>query len=54
MDYGKIIEQLSLILTELGTRECSNNSAIYLLQTVSWDEICDIGIKLFEQLKTSK
>ena len=50
MEDSKIIEQLSLILTELDARECSNNCP-NPLSTVSWEQLCNMGIGLFEQLK---
>ena len=49
MEDSKIIEQLSLILTELDARECSNNCP-NPLSTVSWGQLCNMGIGLFERL----
>lgn len=50
MEDSKIIEQLFLILTELDARESSNNCP-NPLSTVSWEQLCNMGIGLFEQLK---
>ena len=51
MDAEKIIEQWFHILTELDARERSNNCVISCLQSFSWNELCGMATKLFEQLK---
>ena len=50
MEDSKIIEQLFLILTELDARDCSNNCPT-CLSTISWEQLCNMGIRSFEQLK---
>ena len=50
MDYENIIEQLFIVVTELDARECSNNCPTCMSE-FSWDDLCDMGINLFEQLK---
>lgn len=51
MDKEEIINELSYILEELDARNCSNNCIVSKLKGKSWIELCDYGIKLFEQLK---
>lgn len=51
MDKENIINELSYILEELDARDCSNNCVVPKLIDKSWIELCDYGIKLFEQLK---
>lgn len=51
MDKEKIIRELSYILTKLDGREISNNCTASRYIYKSWIELCDDGIKLFEQLK---
>lgn len=51
MDAKEIINELSYILEELDARDCSNNCVVPKLIGKSWIELCDYGIKLFEQLK---
>lgn len=51
MDKEKIINKLFYILEELDARDCSNNCVVSKLVDKSWIELCDDGIKLFEQLK---
>lgn len=48
---GDIIETLHNVLTELDARECSNNCVVEDLIAVSWDDLCDKGIELFQRLK---
>lgn len=50
MENEQIIEQLSIIITELDARECSNNCPT-CMRVFSWEQLCDMGINLFEQLK---
>lgn len=50
MENEQIIEQLSIIITELDARECSNNCPT-CMRVFSWEQLCDTGINLFEQLK---
>lgn len=47
MDYEKIIEELFVIMTDIDARNCSANA----LSDLSWDELCDRGIDLLNQLK---
>lgn len=51
VDKENIINELSYILEELDARDCSNNCVVPKLIDKSWIELCDYGIKLFEQLK---
>lgn len=53
MKDSKIIEQLSTIITELDARECSNNCPTDT-KAFSWDQLCNLGIGLFEHLKHVK
>lgn len=50
MDYSEIVEQLYLIITELNSRESSGNCTTRMGAT-GWEDLCDIGINLFERLK---
>lgn len=50
----EIMEKLFHVTTELDAREYSSNSVIQEYQGVSWNELCDIGINLFEQLKSKR
>ena len=47
MDDEKIIEQLFLIITDIDARHSSCNC----LSVLTWNELCDMGIDLFNQLK---
>ena len=49
MDDSNIIKQLFTIITELDARDSSNNCVT--MSEFSWDELCDMGIDLFNQLK---
>ena len=51
IDKEEIINELSYILEELDARNCSSNCIVSKLKGESWIELCDYGIKLFEQLK---
>ena len=64
-DYSKIQEQMDRIETrlhtidalfrvasELDAREFSNNCVVPELQTLSWNELCDQGIALLQELKS--
>lgn len=46
-----IIDTLYNVLTELDARECSNNCVVEDLIAVSWNDLCDKGIELFQRLK---
>ena len=50
LDEKKIIEQLSHIIMELEAREDSSNSIIPEYHNISWQDLCDTGIELFERL----
>ncbi len=50
MEIFQITKQISFILTELEARESSNNS-FDCLQGFSRDDLCKMGIDLFEQLR---
>ena len=45
------INALSKVVSELDAREFSNNSVVPELQALSWDEVCDQGIALLQELK---
>ena len=47
---SKIIEQLCRVVAELDARECSSNSVISEYRETSWDDLCNIGVELFEHL----
>ena len=47
---SKIIEQLQLAITELDARVSSNNR-LFNGSMFTWEQLCDIGIDLFKQLK---
>ena len=49
---SKVIEQLFRVVTELDARDCGCNSIISEYHGTGWKELCDVGIELFEQLKT--
>lgn len=49
MDTTKIIDILYDIVIELDARDTSNNSVN--MTNYSWDELCEMGINLFTQLK---
>ena len=51
MEDFEILDRLELILIELDARLSSNNCP-YTRKT--WEEICNAGIDLFEQLKKIK
>ena len=50
-DQQGIIDTLYNVLTELDARECSNNCVVEDLIAVSWNDLCDKGIELFQRLK---
>ena len=47
MDNEKIIENLFLVMTDIDARNSGNNC----LNILTWNELCDMGIDLFNQLK---
>ena len=49
--YEDCINELFEIVTELDARNISSNSVHEKFHGVGWVELCDKGIKLFEQLK---
>lgn len=49
MNHTEIIEQLSIILTELDARDSFNN-CITIFKNVPWKELCEMGIKLLGDL----
>ena len=51
VDDSNIIEQLFIVITELDARDSSNNCVN--MQEFSWNELCDMGINLFNQLKNN-
>lgn len=51
LEERKIIEQLFCVITELDARDCGSNSVISEYHNTSWNNLCDIGIELFKQLK---
>lgn len=51
MDDSKIITELFKIVTELGARDCSNNSVVSGLTGKSCENLCDDGVILFQKLK---
>lgn len=51
MKDSEIIARLFLVLTELDARECSNNCPSEELRDLSWEQLCDLGTDLFNQLK---
>ena len=51
-DSVTIIDELWQIVEELEARDISANSIYENLHGVSWIELCDKGIKLFNALKT--
>ena len=53
MGKSKIIEQLFRVITELDAIDSSSNSVIFEYHGIGWDDLCDIGIELFNQLKVS-
>ena len=50
MNDQERIDKLFKILTELDARCCSANSIVEELIPMSWMELCNEGISLFEQL----
>ena len=42
-----IITELVLVISDLESRELGNNCQSYL----TWDQLCDLGISLFELLR---
>jgi len=48
---GEIIEKLFRVVTEFDARECSFNSVMSEYHVTGWNELCDIGIELFQRLK---
>lgn len=52
MSDQKILDEISIIITELDSRDCSNNCCVESLMDKSWDELCDRGSELFQKLKT--
>lgn len=51
MDTDKIIDYLFLIVEELDARNSSNNCVLSGLEHKSWTELCEDGIRFFEQIK---
>ena len=49
--YEEAIETLSKIITELETRELTNNCIVEEFIGIGWNDLCDKGIKMFEYLK---
>lgn len=47
MRNENIITELILVVSDLESRELGNNCQSYL----TWDQLCDLGISLFELLK---
>lgn len=47
----RTINTLCSIVTELDAREFSNNCVVPELQPLSWNELCDRGIALLQELK---
>ena len=52
MDNEKIIEQLFLIMTDIDARHSGGGE--HCLSILTWNELCDMGIDLFNQLKRVK
>ena len=50
MDTEKIIENLFLVMADIENREYGNNC----LSDLTWNELCDMGVDLFNQLKQIK
>lgn len=50
MGTEKIIENLFLVMADIEARENGNNC----LSVLTWNELCDMGIDLFNQLKRVK
>lgn len=50
----KLTYELLEIVTELDSRETSNNCVIAQLQGVSWLDLCDRGIEILKLLKDVK
>lgn len=51
MEFEDIITKINMIADELDARELANNCLHMTLSGLSWTELCDAGIQLFEQLK---
>ena len=55
MDWIEIrlrtINTLFRIVSELDAREFSNNCVVPELQALSWNELCDRGIELLQEIK---
>lgn len=47
MNNEKIIENLFLVMADIESRKYENNC----LSVLTWNELCDMGIDLFNQLK---
>ena len=47
----RAINTLFRIVSELDAREFSNNCVVSELQALSWNEVCDQGIALLQELK---
>lgn len=47
MDNEKIIENIFVIMADIESREYTNNCQ----SDMTWNELCDMGIDLFNQLK---
>lgn len=45
------INALFRVVSELDAREFSNNCVVPELQALSWNEVCDQGIALLQELK---
>ena len=50
-EVDQIINKLFDIVTELDARNIGANCVIPELTGVGWTELCEMGIKLFEQIK---
>ena len=53
-DESKLIEELTQIIVELDARDCSSNSVFQQYHGTGWNELCNKGIELFNQLKIYK
>ena len=49
-----MLDDLYDIAVELDTRENSNDCLVDRLQSYSWQELCDKGISILEELKKEK
>lgn len=50
-DTEDVIENLFLIIHELDARYHSSNLVISKLESKTWNNLCEEGIKLFERIK---